>query len=841
MPKLRTKILGIQALAIMVTVVILGGLSYLLMFHTLLSAQQHNLEHLAHTTARDIGRSLTDLQGDFRALMISRDMHRSSDLPLAKYLSRHQDRFPELTLLNQEGREELRLLRQRIVDPKELRNWRSDPLFEQAITRPNKVIISPVAFNPELGTQAINLAMAQVQYFGDRFEGLLIGSVPLTNIFTTLDNSGKNTKHFLAVINAEQQVLHLSRANPDIPVLSPASSLADQALLARFQANKAEFIEGTIMGQEAYLAYQTDPVSHWTVLAVLPADAFMEAPNRLRNLSLLTCLLLLLGGSVVAQRVTHRLTRDIEQLTEHTHRVAAGDLSHQVATTSQDEIAILSTSFNEMTRKLAHTQEIRDHLDTILQSIIDPLLVTDLDGKIRHYNLAATEMLHYSQEQLLGASISDVFPGATYPDSCTSFMEVVSSGPLKNFETTALTCDGESIPILLSCSAVDLDAEQKGMVAILKDISKRKQAMDAQKAALVEAEAARDQVDTILRSVIDGLIVTNSESNLLLMNRAAEELLGKSLRDAFNKPVNDLIPNPILAEHLSQQIAAPTSEHEAEFQLRRKSDSTLRTIQARSAPIQKHGRPTTGFVTLLRDITEERALENTKNEFISIAAHELNTPLTTILGFTEFLMEPEAFGTFSDEERQDFLKQIFDKTEMLVRIVSDMLDLSHIESGQKMPVQKFKVDLNAMVKKTVYRFKMIDSSHQFVLDLDETTDINLFVDEHRMIQVIENLISNASKYSPAGSRIDVTTRSKDEEIQISVSDQGAGMSEEQVARIFDKFYRADATETTIRGLGLGMSIVQYIIQAHDGEIDVISEPNVGTTINITLPIPSNKK
>ena len=204
---LRTKILGTQVLALTSTVLLLGTISYFLMTHALLSLQQHNLEHLAETSARDIGRNMSDLQHKFSNIVSSRDLHRGSDLPLAKYLDKHVDRFPELTLLNQNGHEELRLVRQRVISPNELRDWSDSDLFHKAMSKPNDVIISPASYHQEFGTPAVTFAMAQVQYFGDEFQGLMIGSVPLRRL--VVPHGAREVAHLVLAVEQVSKALEL--------------------------------------------------------------------------------------------------------------------------------------------------------------------------------------------------------------------------------------------------------------------------------------------------------------------------------------------------------------------------------------------------------------------------------------------------------------------------------------------------------------------------------------------------------------------------------------------------------------------------------------------------------
>ena len=254
------------------------------------------------------------------------------------------------------------------------------------------------------------------------------------------------------------------------------------------------------------------------------------------------------------------------------------------------------------------------------------------------------------------------------------------------------------------------------------------------------------------------------------------------------------------------------------------------------------GRPVSaiGFV---QEITEQKKAENAllemdrmKNEFISTAAHELRTPLTAMMGFTEFLLTPEQFGGFSAEQQQDFLKTVYDKGKALSRIIDDLLDISHIERGHSVTLDLRENDLREVLGKAVEFCRMHNPRRLFRLELpEEPGPALILIDRHRINQVLENLLGNAVKYSPEENEISITARSVPVGWEIRVTDRGIGMSPEQAARIFDRFYRADASDTAASGLGLGMSIAKQIIEAHGGSIEVASVAQQGTTITCTLP------
>jgi len=224
-----------------------------------------------------------------------------------------------------------------------------------------------------------------------------------------------------------------------------------------------------------------------------------------------------------------------------------------------------------------------------------------------------------------------------------------------------------------------------------------------------------------------------------------------------------------------------------------------------------------------------------KNEFISTAAHELRTPLCSVVGYAELLLEPETVGGLSEEQRHEFLQEIYDKAGALAKIVDDLLDISRIEAGFAVPLQKKTCDLGELVRREVGHLQLQAPGHRFELALPAAGAAAVLADRHKLVQVLENLIGNAIKFSPAGGTIRVSLEAAAGGFQVSVADEGIGMTPEQVARVFDKFYRADASDTATGGLGLGMSIVKQIVELHGGRIWVESEVGKGTTVRFTVP------
>jgi len=231
-----------------------------------------------------------------------------------------------------------------------------------------------------------------------------------------------------------------------------------------------------------------------------------------------------------------------------------------------------------------------------------------------------------------------------------------------------------------------------------------------------------------------------------------------------------------------------------------------------------------------------KEIDRIRNEFISSAAHELNTPVCAIMGYAELLLDRTMDDRFDDEQKREFLGEIYERGETLSRFIEDLLDISRIESGQHLVLDRQPTNLPAFLDQQAAYFGTRYLQHHFRLEIPDTpTQPELSFDRRRLRQVLDNLVSNAVKYSPPKTRIVLQGREIDGGWEIQVADQGIGMTEEQSARVFDKFYRADSSDSAISGLGLGMSIARQIIEAHDGSIRVDSTPGQGTTVSVFLP------
>jgi len=347
----------------------------------------------------------------------------------------------------------------------------------------------------------------------------------------------------------------------------------------------------------------------------------------------------------------------------------------------------------------------------------------------------------------------------------------------------------------------------------------------AREKALILAEDARRRMDVLLRSVPDGLVVTDAEGQIQMMNIPAEKLLGDNCKTMVKQ-----ISLQLLGE-------AGATRRSIDIQLPSAVGSGLRVMQAYATEVYDSQEKISGLVMLLRDVSRERSMDQMKNEFISTAAHELRTPLTAILGYSELMLDPKNEDRFSLDERKDFLQEILGRAETLARIIDDLLSISRIESGQPLALEIRATDISNLIERVVQQFKVTSNLYTFELQLPEKETF-LLIDTGRIQQVLENVLSNAIKYSKEGSLIRIVGKREGGQYQIKIEDQGIGMLPEQIAQIFDKFYRVDYSDTKTSGLGIGMSIVKQIIDGHRGTIEIFSSLGEGTRVEIRLPITS---
>lgn len=501
-----------------------------------------------------------------------------------------------------------------------------------------------------------------------------------------------------------------------------------------------------------------------------------------------------------------------------------------------------------------------DNFARIIHSYSTAILITDPDRLILYANQAAEAI--FASAELVGTRLAfPVFAGEV------TEIELQPKGDPVTAEMSVVETEWDGRPAL-QVSVRDVSAERRATQALeearadlaarmdararelkkaneylLDQIAERRRAERSFKHALVEAEQARDRIDAIFKSVADGLIVTDGYNHLAMMNQAAEAILAVSLGDAVTQPIDAVIQSEILRERIKATLAENGRGRQFDFEAAPVGGGNGKpgapgVIRARTAVIRDRNNQPSGVITIIHDVTREREVDRMKTEFISTASHELRTPLTSIQGFSEILLLREGF---SRDDQKKYLGYIHHQAEAMSRIVNDLLNISLIESGQSIGLDKTGGNISDLVLPVVASFEELSPQHRFDVVLASEPSMWV-VDREKIEQVLKNLISNAIKYAPDGGPIRLRgqghydAQSSMRFYQISVEDQGIGMSPDQVERMFDKFYRANASNTAIAGIGLGMAIVKNIVEAHGGRIWVDSRLGAGTTVSFAIPV-----
>lgn len=357
-----------------------------------------------------------------------------------------------------------------------------------------------------------------------------------------------------------------------------------------------------------------------------------------------------------------------------------------------------------------------------------------------------------------------------------------------------------------------------------------------------EEHDLRARIETIIASMADGLVAVDKERNILAFNREAEHLTGMPAEVAMGRSIEDVLrARDSKGEPVGLPIAALAAGSVGDIFLKRDKGDPL-PVAITSAVLRNDEGDVAGAVAVIRDMSREREVERMKTEFLSNISHELRTPLTPIKGYAEILQRKEV----PPEKVKQFVGGILESTARLERIVELLVDFSAMEAGRMSP-KTTPVDLSAMLTTLIEGWKLRAPKHEFIADLPPE-QIEVVGDERLLKRSLEEIVDNAVKFSPQGGavRLAAARRSNGAEgqssVEVSVADQGIGISEEDLPKIFFDFQQLDGSETrTYGGLGLGLAFVQRIIEAHNGEIRAESAPDRGTTFFVRLPLAEERK
>jgi len=365
-----------------------------------------------------------------------------------------------------------------------------------------------------------------------------------------------------------------------------------------------------------------------------------------------------------------------------------------------------------------------------------------------------------------------------------------------------------------------------------------KRAREEAESRLLELDAERGRLRTVVNCMVDGVLVTNREGLLVLHNPAALKMLGLNAADPLGMPAETALPHRELVSAIAQTLAgtggrlAMTSR---ELTLPPESPAGApRSVMANVAPVRDARGQILGAITVLRDVTQIRELDRAKSRFVSLVSHELKAPLGAVQSYLRVL---SSGLVASPEERQRILERSIERIDALLGLVNDLLDLSRIEAG-RVERRVEPVDVASVVRAAA-RLLEAQAEAQGIAIHDElpTALPPVCTDRSELERVFTNLLSNAVKYNRPGGVVTLSGAAEGGWVRVAIADTGIGIPAEELPHLFEEFHRVRTPETReVVGTGLGLAIARRLVEAAHGRIEVQSEPGVGSTFSVVLPV-----
>ncbi|MGD8238267.1 MAG: ATP-binding protein [Armatimonadota bacterium] len=369
---------------------------------------------------------------------------------------------------------------------------------------------------------------------------------------------------------------------------------------------------------------------------------------------------------------------------------------------------------------------------------------------------------------------------------------------------------------------------------LLQMLSEQAAAVIANAQLYIKMAEEKQQLEDTLQSIQSGVLVVHSNGKVALINAAARQIFDVQSEDGTNQTVQDLIDHED-AVKLVMQSLDEDRELARELAVSAVGD---RVYQAQTSLMKGDNGETQNVVAIFNDITEIRNIERMKTAFVSTVSHELRTPLASIKGFISTLLADED-ETYDTDTRREFYTIVDQECDRLNRLVQDLLNIARIEEGRGLELHWGTVDLPDLCEKVLAGRKAYETKHRFVTEFPGEFP-KIVADVDRVHQIVENLVSNAVKYSPDGGTVTVQGALEDEPtVRIDVTDEGVGIPEDKRAEIFERFNRGDeeGQGQVVAGTGIGLYLVKHLAQGHGGDVWLAgSTIGKGSTFSVRLPI-----
>lgn len=499
-----------------------------------------------------------------------------------------------------------------------------------------------------------------------------------------------------------------------------------------------------------------------------------------------------------------------------------------------------------------------------LNAAANSIAITDVNGIIEWVNPAFTKLNGYEPHEVVGKNMSLIKSGRYDQAFYKSFWDTILSGEVWQGEIINKKKDGSLFAQQQTVTPVkNSQGKIEHFVTILLDITELKQAEEVIKQRNKELEDSKKAMMNVVEdledekkrsetfshdlekfklavdNVSDNIIITDREGIVLYTNSAIEKVTGYKPEEAVGKKSGTLWKSPMPSEFYQKMwdtISNQKKVFTGEIQNKRKNGQ-IYTAAISISPIINEKGNIEFFVGVERDITKEKEIDRVKSEFVSIASHQLRTPTGIIKWYIEALKEDEYYKK-APATAKEYIDIVYKNNERTLSLVRDLLSVSRIDQGRTKDSPE-KTDIAELVKSIVGEMKIMALKDNLDLTCsihDESIPL-IYIDPARLREVIENLVSNAIKFSSKNGKIEVGTGVKDGMIEISVKDMGIGISSEDQKNLFTKFFRAEkAVLNNTEGTGLGLYMVKAYVDGWGGSVSVLSEEGKGSTFTIKLPM-----
>ncbi len=482
---------------------------------------------------------------------------------------------------------------------------------------------------------------------------------------------------------------------------------------------------------------------------------------------------------------------------------------------------------------------------SVAQSANDAIISSDSSGNITFWNNGARLIFGYREDEVLGRPLTTLMPDR-YVASHVEGMERVNTTDEthiigRTVELYGLRKDGSEFPLELSL-ATWTTSGGTFYTGIIRDITERALATEQLmqlnqelERRVVERTSELETQEAILAATFDatpiGIVLGDTQLRVVNFNSEWARIMGVDLGATKGRLIFEAVPSAEERRGLYEQVLAGNPVDLSGAPMRPAYDTTDHYYDVHMRPVRDSAGAITGLLSAVVDVTQRVTADRQKNEFITLASHELNTPIAAIRGYAQLVLR--ASNGIQDERIRRALERIDAQTKRMALLVEDLLDVAHMRRGT-LTLNRQPLDLVSLVQQSVEEFRVRASDFTFATDLPDMP-LTVIADPLRVEQVLTNLVENAVKYSSTQHVVEISLTSTDSEAVVAVRDHGIGVPREQQSKVFQQFFRSNNIQQHQSGLGLGLFISQEIVSQHGGRIWLASEPGSGSTFYFSLP------